>query len=122
MCKVDQGMHDALRVHITAVGDADITYCETWCIGQWQDQVPHGIWRELIEQGEVFMDILQRIIFSVTFEDARPSDCKVICMLYDGINRTPTYVTLWGGIQSGPQKSFKRYNGPIYLPPQIFKL
>ena len=24
--------------------------------------------------------------------------------------------------QSGPQKSFKRYDGPIYLPPQIFKL
>ena len=24
--------------------------------------------------------------------------------------------------QSGPQESFKRYNGPIYLPPQIFKL
>ena len=24
--------------------------------------------------------------------------------------------------QSGPQKSFKRYNGPIYLPPQIYKL
>ena len=21
--------------------------------------------------------------------------------------------------QSGPQKSFKRYDGPIYLPPQI---
>ena len=24
--------------------------------------------------------------------------------------------------QSGPKKSFKRYDGPIYLPPQIFKL
>ena len=24
--------------------------------------------------------------------------------------------------QSGPQKAFKRYNGPIYLPPQIYKL
>ena len=24
--------------------------------------------------------------------------------------------------QSGPQKSFKRYDGPIHLPPQIFKL
>ena len=24
--------------------------------------------------------------------------------------------------QSGPQKPFKRYDGPIYLPPQIFKL
>ena len=24
--------------------------------------------------------------------------------------------------QSGPQKSFKRYNGPIYLPPHIYKL
>ena len=24
--------------------------------------------------------------------------------------------------QSGPQESFKRYDGPIYLPPQIFKL
>ena len=94
MCKVDQGMHDALRVHITVVDDADITYCETWWMGQWQHQVPHGTWRELIEQGEVLMDILQRIIFSVRFEDARPSECKVICMWYDRINRTPTYVTL----------------------------
>ena len=24
--------------------------------------------------------------------------------------------------QSGPQKSFKRYEGPVYLPPQIYKL
>ena len=24
--------------------------------------------------------------------------------------------------QAGPQKSFKRYDGPLYLPPQIFKL
>ena len=65
-------------------------------MGQQQHQVPHATWRELTEQGEVFMDILQRIIFSARFEDAMPSQCEVIYMWYEGINRTLTYVTFDG--------------------------
>ena len=42
------------------------------------------------------MDILQRIKFSARFEDAMPSECEVIHMWYEGINRTLTYVTFDG--------------------------
>ena len=61
-------------------------------MGQWRHQVPHATWRELIEQGEAFKDIIQRIIFPARFEDAMPSECEVICMWSEGTMRTLTYV------------------------------
>ena len=51
---------------------------------------------EFIEQGETFKEIMQRIIFPTTFEDATPSECEVICMWYEGTRRTLTYVMFDG--------------------------
>ena len=96
MCNIDQGMHDTLKVPITIISDTDITYCKTCWMGQQRPQVPHATWRELIEQGEVFKHIMQRIIFPGRFEDATPSKCKVIHMWYEGTMRTLTYVTFNG--------------------------
>ena len=62
-------MRDTLKVPITIISDADITYCKTCWMGQWRQQVPHATWRELVEQGEAFKDIMQRIIFPARFED-----------------------------------------------------
>ena len=51
---------------------------------------------ELIEQGEVFKDIMQRIIFPARFEDVMPSECEVIHLWYERTMRTLTYVTYDG--------------------------
>ena len=84
-------MNDILKVTITAISNADIAYCGTLWMG-----LPNVILRDLTEQGEVFMEILQRIIFPARLEEAMPSKCEVICMWYDRINRAPTYVTFDG--------------------------
>ena len=85
-------MCNTLVVPITIVSNADITHCEAIYMGQQQHQVPHETWRELFEQGRVFKDVLQRIIFPARVEDATPPKCKVICMWYDGLNNAQTYV------------------------------
>ena len=90
---IDQGMCNTLMAPITVVSNADITHCKTLWIGQQQHRVPYATWRELNEQGEAFMHILQRIIFPARFEDAMCSECKVIFMWYDGLNKALTYVT-----------------------------
>ena len=69
---------------------------QTHWMSQWRHQVPHATWRELIEQGEVFKDIMQRIIFPARFEDATPSECEVVCLWYEGTMRALTYVTFNG--------------------------
>ena len=93
---IDQGMHNSLKVPITVIRNADIMGCKNCWMGQWRHQVPHATWGELIEQGEAFKDILQRIIFQARFEDAMPSKCKVICMWYERTMRTLTYVVFDG--------------------------
>ena len=89
-------MCNLLRVPITVISDADITHCKTLWMGQQQHRAPHVIWREVTEQGEAFTEILQRIIFPARFEDAMPSNCEVIHMWYDVINRALTYVMFDG--------------------------
>ena len=42
------------------------------------------------------MDTLQRIIFPARFEDATLSECKVIYMWYEGLNKALTYVMFDG--------------------------
>ena len=59
-------------------------------MGQWQHQVPHVTWRELTEQGEAFTE---ENYIPARFEDAMLSECEVIHMWYDRINRAQTYVT-----------------------------
>ena len=49
----------------------------------WQHQVPEGTFRELSEQGELFKDMLQRVILPAQFEAATQSECKIICMWID---------------------------------------
>ena len=93
---VNQGMHEILVVPITIMSDADMNHCEAIYLGQWQHQDPHETWKELFQQGKVFKDILQRIIFPARFEDAMPPECKGICMWYDGLNKAENYVTFKG--------------------------
>ena len=47
---------------------------------------------ELSEQGELFKDILQRVILTAQFEDATPSECEIICMWIDGLKNKVTFV------------------------------
>ena len=69
---INQGVHNALKVPITIVSDADIARCENHWVTKWSHQVPHATWGELTEQGEAFKDIMQRIIFLARFEDSTP--------------------------------------------------
>ena len=96
MSNVNQGMHNILKMPITIVSNADITNCKTLWMGQWRHRVPYAIWRKLTEQGHVFTEKLKRTIFPARFENAMPSECEVICMWYDRINRALTYVTFDG--------------------------
>ena len=76
-------MCNTLKVPITVMSDTDIAHCETHWMGQQRHWVPYATWRELIEQGEVFKDRMQRIAFPARFEDALPSECEVVCMWYE---------------------------------------
>ena len=61
-----------------------------------QHQVPEGTFREQSEHGELFKDILQRVILPVQFEAATPSKCKIICMWIDGLKNAMAYVAFNG--------------------------
>ena len=95
-CDINQGMYDALTVPITIVSEADIARCKTCWMGQKSHLVPHTTWRELIEQGDAFKDIMQRIIFTARFEDAMPSECEVILMWYEETKKSLTSATFAG--------------------------
>ena len=62
-------MHDALKAPITVISDTDIVRCENCWVGEQRPQVPHATWGELIEQVEALKDIMERIIFTIRFED-----------------------------------------------------
>ena len=59
----------------------------------WQHQVPYRTFRELSEQGELFKDILQRVILPAQFKAATPSECESLCMWVDGVKNAVAYVT-----------------------------
>ena len=48
------------------------------------------------KQGEVFKDILQRVILTAGFEDTTPSECEIICMWMDGLKDEVTSVMFNG--------------------------
>ena len=98
MHNIDQGVHDALKVPITIISDADIAYYTAHWMGQQKYKVPHATCRELTEEGKMFKDTLQRIIFTARFEEAMPPKCKLICIWYEGTKRTLTYVIFDGTI------------------------
>ena len=60
-------MHNALVVPTTDLNKGDINCCICGYIIMWQHQVPEGTFREMSEQGELFKDILQRVILPAQF-------------------------------------------------------
>ena len=62
----------------------------------WQHQVPLETFKELSKQGELFKDILQRVILPAQFEVATPPECEIICMWIDGLTNAVAYVMFNG--------------------------
>ena len=89
-------MCDTLKVPITIISFADITSCTTCWTGQWKYKVPYATWMELTEEGKVFKDVQQTIIFPARFGDAMPPECEIICIWYEGTKRILTYVIFNG--------------------------
>ena len=61
-----------------------------------QCQVPHKTFKELSQQGELFKDILQRIILPAQFKAATASKCEFICMWIEGLGIALAFVKLDG--------------------------
>ena len=59
---IDQDVHDALAVPTTNLSESNINGCVGEDVTKQQCQVPHETFKELYQQGELFKDILQRII------------------------------------------------------------
>ena len=85
-------MHDALAVPTPNLNKGNINCCISRYVTMWQHQVPYGTFMELSKQGELFKDILQRVILPAQFKAATPSECKVICMWIEGLKNMPAYV------------------------------
>ena len=91
-------MCNASNSPITVVSNADIAYCATCWTGQWQDKAPYATWREHTEEGKVFKDILQRIIFPARFEDTIPPKCKKYACGMKGPREHQPMLSLMGNI------------------------
>ena len=90
---IDQDICDVLVVPATSLNEDDINCCICRYVTMQQHQVPEGTFRILSEQGEVFRDILQRVILPAQFKAATLSECKIICMRIDGLKNAVAYVT-----------------------------
>ena len=80
----------------TDLSDANLNHCVCRYIDLQQHGVLHETSTELSKQGELFKDILQRVILTAPFEDAVPSKCKIIHMWIDGLKNKVTYVMFDG--------------------------
>ena len=80
----------------TDLNDGNLNFCICRYIKLWQYQVPDETSMELSEQGELFKDILQRVILTAQLEDATPSEFKIICMWIDGLKDEVTWVMFNG--------------------------
>ena len=89
-------MCNALAVPTTDLNEGDINHCIGKYITMQQHQVPYQAFKELSEQGELFKDILQRVILPAQFEAATPSECEAICMWIEGIKKVPAYAKFDG--------------------------
>ena len=76
--------------------DGDLNFCIHRYIKLRQYQVPDETSMELSERGELFKDILQRVILTAQFKDSTPSKSKIICMWIDGLHDEVTWVTFDG--------------------------
>ena len=90
----NQGKHDALVVPTSNLNKADINHCISEYVTTGQNQVPHGTFEELCEQGKLFKDILRRVILPAQFEAATPSKCEIICMWIEGLKNATAYITI----------------------------
>ena len=52
MHDINRGMHNALKVPISVVSEADIMRSKNCCEGQWSHQVPHATWGNLVNKGK----------------------------------------------------------------------
>ena len=93
---MDQCMCNALVVPTTDLNEHNINQCITRYITTWQHQVPYRTFKELSKQGELFKDILQRVILPAQFEAATQPECKIICMWIEGLKNAPAYVKIDG--------------------------
>ena len=89
-------MHNALAVPTTDLSEHNINQCIAKYVTKGQHQVPYRTFKELPQQGELFQDILQRIIFPAQFEAATASKCKVIHMWIEGLKKALANVKLDG--------------------------
>ena len=80
----------------TNLSNGDINCCICRYVKLQQHQVPLETFRELSKQGELFKDILPRVILSGQFEAATSPECKIICMWIDGLKNTVAYVMFDG--------------------------
>ena len=76
----------------TVISDADLNHCVRRYIDLQWHQVPHETSKELSKQGELFNNILQRVILTAQFKDSTPFKCKIICIRIDRLNNEVTYV------------------------------
>ena len=80
----------------TNLNEGDINCCINRYVNMWQHHVPDGTFKELSKQGELFKDILQRVILPAQYKAATPSKCEIICMWIDRLKNAVAYVTLDG--------------------------
>ena len=93
---IDQGIHAALAVPTTDQNNGDLNCCIHRYIELRWHQVLDETSTEWSEQGELFKEILQRVILPTQFKAATPSKCKIICMWIDGLHAKVTWVTSMG--------------------------
>ena len=94
-CIIDQGVCDALVAPTTYQNDGNLNFCICRYIKLWWYQVLDETSMELSKHGELFKGILQSVILVILtarFEDATPSECKIICMWIDRLHDKVTWV------------------------------
>ena len=95
-CNVNSGVCDALAVPTTDLSECDINQCIGEYVTKWQCQVSYRTFKELSQKGELFKDILQRIILPARFKAATASKCEVIHMWIKGLRKAPAFAKLDG--------------------------
>ena len=70
-------MRDALAVPTTDLNESDIDRCISGYGTMWKHQVTYGTYKQLSEQGELFKDILQRVILLAQFEACHHKNAKL---------------------------------------------
>ena len=83
-------------VPTTDLNAGNINCCICRYITTRPHQVPEGTFKELSEQGELFENILQRVILQAKFEAATSSKCEILHIWIEGLKNAAAYVTIDG--------------------------